>query len=409
MDNPTADKIWLSSPHMGGREQHYLQQAFDANWIAPLGPHVDGFEQDISRFTGIPYVAALSSGTAAMHLALQLQGVGPGDVVFVQSFTFSATVNPILYQGAIPYFIESEPGTWNMDADHLAEAIEQVSTGNLSIQWDMLSPEVQQRVPWLKEHLAGEKPFRPSAIIPVHLYGMPANMITIRQVAAKYGLPIIEDAAEALGSTLDGTACGAFGQMAVFSFNGNKIITTGGGGALAGYEETDIAKARFLSTQARDNAPHYEHSHIGFNYRLSNVAAAIGRGQMEVLADRVAQRRDNFQYYHEALAGLAGVRFQQEPDQRFFSNRWLTTLTIHPEENGGITREDVRLALAADNIDSRPLWKPMHLQPVFSGLPVNDEGLSGYLFEHGLCLPSGSNLTKQELDRVIRVIKKVFA
>lgn len=372
------DKIWLSSPHMGGNEQKLVQEAFDTNWIAPLGPHVDGFENDLVKFTGSGHAAALSAGTAALHLALIMLDVKAGDEVICQSMTFSASANPIAYQGAIPVFVDSERDTWNMDPQLLREAIE-----------DRLS-----------------KGKKPKAIIPVHLYGMPAKMKEILAIAKEFEIPVIEDAAEALGSTLEGQAMGTFGDLGILSFNGNKIITTSGGGALISDKEQYIKKARFLATQARDAAPHYEHSQIGYNYRMSNVCAAIGRGQMEVLEERIFQRRKNFDYYKKRLADLKGFNFLNEPDG-MFSNRWLSTLLIDPTE-AGFSREDIRLHLDKDNIESRPLWKPMHLQPVFKDTPYYGAGISDELFEKGLCLPSGSNLLQDDLDRVIHKIEELI-
>jgi dTDP-4-amino-4,6-dideoxygalactose transaminase len=372
-------KIWLSSPHMGGKEQVYVKEAFDTNWIAPLGPHVDGFESDLCQFTGAKSAAALSSGTSALHLALILCGVEAGDEVICQSFTFSASANPIVYQGATPVFVDSETDTWNMSPQHLRLAItDRISKGK-----------------------------KPKAIIPVHLYGMPANMKAISAIADEFTIPIIEDAAEAIGSTIDEKPCGTFGEMGILSFNGNKIITTSGGGALIADNNEYIVKARFLATQARDAAPHYQHSHIGYNYRMSNVCAAIGRGQMEVLKERVRQRRHNFDYYVQQLSGIHGISFLQEPPG-FFSNRWLTAILIDSTKTDGITREHVRLALEAENIESRPLWKPMHMQPVFAETPFYGDGTAERLFENGLCLPSGSNLTFPDLDRVIQIIKTIL-
>lgn len=373
------EKIWLSSPHMGGREQAYINDAFDTNWIAPLGPHVDAFEKQLAEYTGVPYAAALSSGTAAIHLALILLGVKKDDFVICSSFTFSASANPIVYQGAKPVFIDSERETWNMDPHWLKHAIEYCLT----------------------------KGKKPKAIIPVHLYGMPAKMHAIMELANQHGITVIEDAAEALGSTYDGKSCGAFGHFGILSFNGNKIITTSGGGALISANEKWITKARFLATQARDNAPHYQHSEIGYNYRMSNVCAAIGRGQMEVLDSRVAQRRKVFEYYKNALREINGIAFLPEPDGSF-SNRWLTTILVDPKKTQGKTREDIRLALEKENIESRPLWKPMHLQPVFKDALYFGERVSEQLFENGLCLPSGSNLTQSDLERVVEVVKRVL-
>jgi len=371
-------KIWLSSPHMGGNEQKFVNDAFETNWIAPLGPHVNGFEEDIVAFTGSKHAAALSAGTAALHLALIMLDVKAGDEVICQSMTFSASANPIAYQGATPVFVDSERDTWNMDPEKLREAI--------------------------KERFASGK--KPKAIIPVHLYGMPAKMDEIMQIANEYDIPVIEDAAEALGSTLDGQAMGTFGQLGILSFNGNKIITTSGGGALISESEDYIKKARFLATQARDNAPHYEHTHIGYNYRMSNVCAAIGRGQMEVLQDRVEQRRKNFDFYKEQLGDLKGVSFLEEP-AGYYSNRWLSTILVDPATSG-TNREEIRLHLEKDNIESRPLWKPMHMQPIFKGTPYYGSGVSEELFANGLCIPSGSNLTEEDLNRVVTKIKETF-
>ncbi|WP_143011414.1 DegT/DnrJ/EryC1/StrS family aminotransferase [Chitinophaga filiformis] len=372
-------KIWLSSPHMGNREQEYVRDAFETNWIAPLGPHVDGFERDLAAYTGAGHVAALSSGTAALHLALILLGVERGDEVICQSMTFSASANPIVYQGATPVFVDSETDTWNMDPVLLEEAI--------------------------KDRIA--RGTKPRAIIPVHLYGMPAKMDEIMAIAAAYDIPVVEDAAEALGSSYRDRACGTFGQLGILSFNGNKIITTSGGGALTGNDEQLIRKARFLATQARDAAPHYQHSQIGYNYRMSNVCAGIGRGQMEVLNERVAQRRANYEYYLNQLGDLPGITFVMEPEG-FYSNRWLTTILVNPAESNGVTREDLRIALEKENIESRPVWKPMHLQPVFDTAPAYVNGTAEKLFDQGLCLPSGSNLTQSDLDRVINIFNEVM-
>lgn len=373
-------KIWLSSPHMGGREQEFVKEAFDTNWVAPLGPNVNGFEQDLSNYLkGEVETAALSSGTAALHLALILLGVQAGDEVICQSMTFSASANPIVYQGAIPVFVDSEPDTWNMSPYFLEKAI-------------------QDRL---------EKGKRPKAIIPVHLYGMPVKMKEILEVAAKYDIPVIEDAAEALGSHIEGKMCGTFGDIAALSFNGNKIITTSGGGALLSHNKQYVADARFLATQARDAAPHYQHSFIGYNYRMSNICAGIGRGQMEVLQQRVEQRRANFDFYVQRLSGMPGISFVHEPEG-FYSNRWLSTILVDPKESGGITRETLRLALEKENIESRPLWKPMHLQPVFRYYPFYGDYTSMNLFNNGLCLPSGSNLTSEELERVFNAIESVY-
>lgn len=386
-------KIWLSSPHMGGAEQKYVTEAFETNWVAPLGPNVNGFEADLQRYTGISHAAALSSGTAAIHLSLILLDVKPGDMVICQSFTFSASANPIAYQGAIPVFIDSEPDTWNMSPEQLERAILACINGEVMNKGMKMPPAL------------------PKAIIPVHLYGVPAKMDEIMQIAGKYNIPVIEDAAEALGSSIGGRMCGSFGTFGILSFNGNKIITTSGGGALISNNSEAIAKARFLATQARDNAPHYQHSHIGYNYRMSNIVAGIGRGQMEVLEDRIASRRANFSRYDKYFAEVAerGYRVKLQPCQAdAFSNRWLTAITINPEENKGITRETLRLALESENIESRPLWKPMHLQPVFEDTPFFGDGTSEKLFEEGLCLPSGSNLTNEDFKRITDIIDSVF-
>ncbi len=374
------NKIWLSSPHMGGNEQKYIQNAFDTNWIAPLGPNVNGFEEDLGNYVNVSHVAALSSGTAAIHLALIMLGVEANDEVICSSFTFSATANPIVYQKAIPVFVDSEPETWNMDPKLLELAI-------------------------LSRIKNGKKP---KAILVVHLYGMPAKMAEILKIANHYGIPVIEDAAEALGSKYDDKYCGSFGDLSVLSFNGNKIITTSGGGALLSKNENYIQKARFLATQARDDAPHYQHSEIGYNYRMSNIIAGVGRGQMEVLEQRIGKRRSINQLYRERLADVKGLSFLTEPDPKYYSNFWLTTIFIDPKISGGVTREDLRLALKDENIDSRPLWKPMHLQPVFEKYPQYINGVSEDLFEKGLCLPSGSNLTDDDFNRVINAVIQCF-
>jgi len=392
-----SNKIWLSSPHMGGNEQHYVNQAFEDNWIAPIGPQLDLFEQKISEAASHANVAALSSGTAALHLAMILADVKPGDFVICQSLTFSASANPIRYQGAIPVFIDSEPDTWNLCPNAMEEAIQACIDGSIFDKF----PEIKKLSP---DH----KGKKPKAIVPVHLYGMPAKMNEILAVANKYQIPIIEDSAEALGSFYQNIPCGTFGEFGVFSFNGNKIITTSGGGALISQNKQLIERAKYLSTQARMPAPHYQHEDIGYNYRLSNVSAAIGIGQMEVLSERVRQRRNNFQIYQEHLGVLPGFEFIEESDG-FFSNRWLSTVLIHPEKANGVDREKVRLALESENIESRPIWKPMHLQPVFRGFPYfGDEKIAEMIFENGLCLPSGSNLSKDDLLKTINFIKKMI-
>lgn len=374
-------KIWLSSPHMGEEEFQNVKEAFATNWIAPLGPHVDGFEEDLAQFLGQNmHVAALSAGTAAIHLALIILGVQQGDEVICQSMTFSASANPIAYQGATPIFVDSEPSTWN------------------------LSPELLEMA--IKDRLKKGK--KPKAIIVVHLYGMPAEMDKITNIAKTYGIPIVEDAAEALGATYKGRALGTFGDLGILSFNGNKIITTSGGGALVSANEEWIKKARFLATQARDNAPHYQHSHIGYNYRMSNICAGIGRGQMKVLPLRVQQRRNNFEFYRKHFSSIQAIQFQTEPNADFFSNRWLSTILIEDSANNSPGRETVRLALEKENIECRPLWKSMHLQPIFSSAPFYGDGTSERLFEKGLCLPSGSNLTDADLLRVATKIQDCF-
>ena len=360
---------------MGGTEQGYVKEAFDTNWVAPLGPNVNGFENDLTLFLGEgSHVAALSSGTAGLHLGLVLLGVKAGDEVICQSMTFSASANPIAYVGATPVFVDSEEDTWNMSPALLEDAI--------------------------KDRIANGR--KPKAIIPVHLYGMPAKMEEINEIAHRYGIPVLEDAAEALGSSINGRMCGTFGDISVLSFNGNKIITTSGGGALVSANEAVVREARFLSTQARDEAPHYQHSKIGYNYRISNLCAGVGRGQMEVLADRIQQRRENYNRYYNRYNGKKGIHFVNEPTG-YFSNRWLSTLLIDPAE-AGFSREDLRLALEKDNIESRPLWKPMHMQPVFEGGAYYGHGVSEKLFENGLCLPSGSNLVDADFDRIFAIM-----
>ena len=374
-------KIWLSSPHLGINELQYVNEAFQTNWVAPLGPNVNGFEQDISNYLEIKnqfHTVALTSGTAALHLALLMLNVVKDDVVMVQSFTFCGTTNPVSYQGAELVFIDSELDTWNMCPLALKDALEHYK--NRSVK----------------------------AIMPVHLYGMPAKMDDIQQIAGEYNVLVIEDAAEALGSKYKNQSCGTFGEMAALSFNGNKIITTSGGGALVSKHKHYIDQARFLATQARDEAPHYQHSQIGYNYRMSNIVAGIGRGQMEVLDERVAQRRANNQRYRDFFAGIEGVTFQTEPDADYFSNYWLTAILIDSELCGGISREDVRLALEAENIESRPLWKPMHMQPVYEGTKFFGSGVCEKLFVQGLCLPSGSNLTNKDFERIFNALDKIF-
>jgi len=388
-------KIYLSSPHIGSNERRYVADAFDTNWVAPLGPHVDAFEAALAQYTGVPYAAALSSGTAAIHLALILLGVEAGDTVLCQSMTFSASANPILYQGARPVFVDSEADSWNMDPNALEDALQKLALGN-SRRADSTGRAANSQ--------------KPKAIIPVHLYGMPAKMKEIMEIAERYGVPVIEDAAEALGSACQGQKCGSFGRFGILSFNGNKIITTGGGGALISGDEALIQRARFLATQARDPAPHYQHSQVGYNYRLSNVLAGIGRGQMEVLPERIAQRRANYERYRDYFRKWNGqgydIRFQEEQPGTS-SNRWLTCILVNPASNRGLTREAIRLALEAGNIEARPLWKPMHLQPVFAGTPFYGGTTAERLFDTGLCLPSGSNLADEDFERIFRVLDGV--
>ena len=375
-------KIWLSLAHMGGREQEYIKEAFDTNWVVPLGPNVNAFEESLINYIGQDKkVVALSAGTAAIHLALLQLGVGQGDEVICQSFTFSASANPICYLGATPIFIDSEPDTWNMDPVLLEQAIlgRIKQTGN-----------------------------KPKAINPVHLYGMPAKMNEIMEISVRYEIPVLEDAAEALGSNYDGQKCGTFGEFACLSFNGNKIITTSGGGALVCSTEQEAHKTVFYATQARDNAPHYQHSEIGYNYRMSNICAGIGRGQMLVLQDHVDKRRENNSFYRRELSSIQGISFQTEPTDLFHSNYWLTSILIDPAKTNGKTADELRLALDAANIESRPLWKPMHLQPVFANCPSYVNGTSEKLFSMGLCIPSSSILSEEDVDRVATVIKNFF-
>ena len=382
------NRIWLSLAHMGGREQEFIQEAFDTNWVVPLGPNVNAFEKALRDFlieNGKLKVEnegkqVLSAGTAALHLGLILLGVGEEDEVICQSFTFSASANPIAYLGATPVFVDSEVDTWNMDPVLLEEAIKDrlKKTGRL-----------------------------PKAIIPVHLYGMPGKLDEILEVANRYIIPVLEDSAEALGSEYKGRKCGTFGEYAALSFNGNKIITTSGGGALVCPNEERAKRALFYATQAREQAPHYQHEKIGYNYRMSNICAGIGRGQMFVLDEHIARRREIHDLYVKLLAGVKGVKVMCQPEGGDFnSNYWLTCITVDPEE-AGFTREDVRLALDADNIESRPLWKPMHLQPVFKDAPFYGNGTSERLFEIGLCLPSGPTLTDEDIERVTKVVRQL--
>lgn len=369
-------KIWLSSPHMGGMEMKYIQEAFDNNWVAPLGKNVDEFEIAIEHYLqDNKFVAALSSGTAALHLALIQLGVGYGDEVICQSFTFSASANPIKYLGATPVFVDSAPSNWNMSPEFLEEAI-------------------QDRI---KNHK------KPKAVIVVHLYGMPALMDEILKVCNRYEIPLVEDAAESLGSSYKGRKCGTFGEFALLSFNGNKIITTSGGGALVANTKDEKSKTIFLSTQARDQAPHYQHSEVGYNYRLSNICAGIGRGQMEVLEERVQQRRANHDFYKELFSDIEAVDVFSEANSDFYSNHWLTSITINKDITSK-TNLDLMSAFAEKNIETRPLWKPMHLQPVFKDCPYYGGDVAEGLFNQGLCLPSGSNLTEEDKKRIASVV-----
>ena len=369
-------KIWLSSPHMSGKEQQYINNAFDTNWIAPLGPNVSGFEKDIQNYLRQDsHVAALSSGTAAIHLALVLLGVENGDEVICQSKTFSASANPIMYQGATPVFIDSEIDTWNMCPIQLEIAIkDRISKGN-----------------------------KPKAIIAVHLYGMPYKVDEINAISKKYKIPVIEDSAEAFGSSYKNIKCGTLGDISILSFNGNKIITTSGGGALVTKSEAVKEKAIFLSTQARDKSIAYLHSHVGYNYRMSNIIAGIGRGQMTILDNHVSKRRDNYEVYKSALKEIDSICFLSEPNNHF-SNRWLSCILLESYK----VKEELRLMFENENIETRPLWKPMHQQPIFKDYPNYLNGVSDGLFEKGLCLPSGSNLTNDDLSRVINVFKTFF-
>jgi dTDP-4-amino-4,6-dideoxygalactose transaminase len=361
---------------MGSRELKHIHNAFDTNWIAPVGPHIDEFEKQLAEYTGNKYAAVLSSGTAAIHLALQMLGVGRDDTVICQTFTFAGSAFPITYLGAQPIFIDSEEDTWNMDPNVLEETLKQISK----------SPNQP-----------------PKAIIPVHLYGMPAKMAEIRQIGSKYDIPIIEDAAEALGSVYNGQPAGSLGDMSILSFNGNKIITTSGGGALLSNNKEYSEKAKSLATQARDEAPHYQHTEIGYNYRMGNINAAIGLGQLEVLDERVKRKREIFDFYKEALLDIEEISFQPEPDG-LVSNRWLTTILTKSFNE----REAVRFALEKENIESRPLWKPMHLQPVFNDAQYFGGTVAEDSFNRGLCLPSGTAMTEDDLERVVGIIKKTL-
>ena len=374
---PSPKRIYLSPPHMGPTEREMLIDAFDSNWIAPIGPHVDAFEREFCETVGVPYAAALSSGTAALHLALLMLGVGPGDVVVIPSFTFATTANAVMYVGATPAFIDSDPISWNMDPGLLGEELES----------------------------AAKRGKLPKAVIVVDLYGQCADYGPIIETCERYGVPVVEDAAEALGSTYKDMPAGSFGAVATFSFNGNKIITTSGGGMLVSLDAGMVERARHLATQAKDPAPHYQHSEIGYNYRMSNLLAAVGRGQLRVLKDRVSRKREIFHFYQRAFGDLPGVSFMPiagygEP------NYWLTCILVDPARFGA-TREDIRLALEKENIEARPLWKPMHLQPIFKDCRVRSGSVSEGIFRDGLCLPSGTALTDVELHRIAGIFRSV--
>jgi pyridoxal phosphate-dependent aminotransferase EpsN len=375
--NDIKERVYLSSPHMGGREILYVKEAFDTNWVAPLGPHVEAFERECAAYAGVKSALALSSGTAAALLASRLIGLGPGDVFLCSSLTFVASLAPIVQAGALPIFIDSEPESWNMSPTALRAALDDADAGGV----------------------------RPAAVVLVNLYGQTCDMDELIPLCKSRGIPVIEDAAESMGSLYKGRRTGAFGCFGFYSFNGNKIITTSGGGMLLSDDEESIDRARFLSTQARDKAPWYQHSELGYNFRLSNVLAGIGRAQLELLERRIEERRAVYERYHDALSGTPGVEFMPEPDWSR-ANRWLTALTIDPSV-AGVTNMDIIAALAERNIESRPVWKPMHLQPVFEGARYyrhGDDDVSARLFRNGLCLPSGSNLTRSDQDRVIETL-----
>ncbi|UOG75857.1 aminotransferase class I/II-fold pyridoxal phosphate-dependent enzyme [Hymenobacter tibetensis] len=378
MRSQDYDRLYLSPPHLGRHELNYLHKAIEDNWVAPIGPNLDGFERDICEYTGAHHCVALSSGTAAIHLGLILLGVGPGDTVLCPSFTFVATANPITYLGATPVFVDSETDTWNLCPERLREAIEdQLQQGR-----------------------------RPKALLVVHLYGMPAKLREILALAAEYNIPVLEDAAEALGSRHEGVPLGTFGAVGVFSFNGNKILTTSGGGVLVTNNAEWARKARHLATQARDVASHYQHSETGYNYRLSNLLAGIGRGQMELIEERVKKRREIHAWYREQLADVGGLRVAPVELAGNRSNRWLTTLLLDPTETS-ITPEQLRLHLETRNIESRPLWKPLHLQPLFAATPMYGGTVCADLFARGLCLPSGSAMTEVDLRRVTSAVHEI--
>ena len=375
----TKSKIWLSSPHMGGEEMKYVNQAFEENWIAPLGPNVNGLEKDLESFLGENiYVAALSSGTAALHLSLVLLNINPGDFVICQSLTFAASANPIIYLGAVPLFVGSEPDTWNLCPTAVEDAIKYgISKGK-----------------------------KPKAIITVSLYGMPYKVDEIDELSNRYSIPVIEDSAEALGSSYKNRKCGTFGDISVISFNGNKIITTSGGGALIAKNRELQKKAVFLATQAKDDTPHYEHTSIGYNYRMSNISAGIGRGQMEVLAQRIEKRKDNHQFYQNLFKDQPQFSVHAEPDARFSSNHWLSIVSLRP--SSWLNGEQIRQIALEQNIETRPIWKPMHLQPVFKSVQYFGDDFAENCFRNGLCLPSGSNLTEVELERISVLFNDIF-
>ncbi len=379
MNDTEQPRVYLSSPHMGEWEQRFVQEAFDTNWVAPIGPHVNAFEEEFAALVGASHAVAVTSGTAALHLALRLSGVGEGDDVLVSTFTFCASVNPILYQQARPVFLDSETTSWNLDPNLLESVLK----------------------------ARAEKNAVPKALVLVHLYGQSADLDAIVPLCERYGVALVEDAAEALGATYKGRTPGTFGKAGIYSFNGNKIITTSGGGMLV-TEDAEMARhARKLATQARDDAPHYQHSEVGYNYRLSNVLAGVGRGQLRVLEDRVEARRENFAYYQQTLGGLPGIGFMPEAPWGRHS-RWLSCITLDPDAFGA-TREDVRLALESANIEARPLWKPMHLQPVYAPYEAHLTGVAEALFEDGLCLPSGSNLSAEDRERVVEGVRACHA
>ena len=379
MHSQDYDRLYLSPPHLGRHELNYLHKAIEDNWVAPVGPNLDGFERDICEFTGAKHAVALTSGTAAIHLGLRLLGVGPGDEVLCPSFTFVATANPITYLGATPVFIDSETETWNICPERLREALEVLRRQNR----------------------------RPRALIIVHLYGMPCRLREILAVAAEFDVPVLEDAAEALGATYEGRALGSFGAVGVFSFNGNKILTTSGGGVLVTNHAAWAQKARSWATQARDDAPFYQHSELGYNYRLSNLLAGIGRGQMGLLTDRVKKRREIYAWYQDKLQDLSGLSFGPAEPAGGRSNRWLSCLLLNPAETT-VTPEQLRLHLETHNVESRPLWKPLHLQPLFAGVPMYGGAICTDLFTRGLCLPSGSAMSETDLRRVADAIRVLW-